>query len=126
MAELVRELVMYSRTTGCPFITIAKHVLDGADIPYRELMIDQDSRYEARVLHWTGFLSVPTLIMVEEGSDMPYEEPAFLERGATPRGVDRGSMLTEGNEEQLSAWLEKHGFSVPDDYKANGSAFMRF
>lgn len=120
---MTRELVMYSRTSGCPFISIAKRVLDAADIPYRELMIDQNEQWEARVLEWTGFLSVPTIIIADAGSELPIETPSYLERGATPRGVDRGAMITEANEEQLSAWLEKHGYHVPESVKVNGSSF---
>lgn len=104
-----KELVMYSRSWGCPFISIARRVLEREGVPYRELFIDRERTYEQRVLEWTGFLSVPTLIIAESGNDLPYEPPAPLARGASPRGIDRGSMLTEANEEELIAWLWRHG-----------------
>ena len=110
MKEGALELVMYSRTTGCPFVTLAHRVLDEQHVPYRKLYIDQDKTYEQRVLNWTGFLSVPTLIVARSGDDFPYEEPAPLAAGTSPRGVDRGSMLTEPSERQLLDWLRRHGF----------------
>ena len=105
-----RELIMYSRTLGCPFITTARRVLEGYGVAYRELYIDRDPQARERVLAWTGFLSVPTLVVAESGEEMPYAEPTPLAAGASPRGVDRGSMLTEPGEEQLKVWLRRHGF----------------
>lgn len=104
-----KELIMYSRTMPCPFITLAKRVLDHQKVPYREVYIDQNKSYEQRVLTWTGFLSVPTLVIARPGDDIPYEEPTSLARNASPRGINRGSMLTEPNEEQLLGWLRQHG-----------------
>jgi glutaredoxin len=104
-----KELVMYGRTSPCPFISTAKRVLDREGVPYRELFIDKDKEHEARVLMWTGFLSVPTLIIADPGETLPYEAPAFLDKGASPRGINRGSMITEANEDELMAWLRQHG-----------------
>lgn len=105
-----KELVMYSRTAGCPFVTIARRVLATYDIPYREIFIDHEAWARERVLQWTGFLSVPTLVVAETGEDRPYTDFAPLPGGASPRGVDRGPMLTEASVRQLEDWLEKHGF----------------
>lgn len=107
------ELVMYSRTMGCPFINTAKNVLKDHAIPFREIFIDEDTEANARVLAWTGFLSVPTLVVAQADSDLPYEDPAPLAQGASPRGIDRGSMLTEASAAELTAWLKKHGFITP-------------
>src|SRR5450432_2046797 len=107
MPQTKRELIMYGRTTPCPFISLAKRVLAQENVPYRELYIDRDKTHEERVLNWTGFLSVPTLVIAETGQDLPYEDHAPLAKGATPRGVDRGSMLTEPNDEQLLGWLAR-------------------
>jgi glutaredoxin len=104
------ELVMYSRTSPCPFVTLAKRVLNNEHVPYRELFIDKDKTVEQRVLNWTGFLSVPTLVVARPDEDLPYEEPAPLPKDSSPRGINRGPMLTEPNEEQLITWLEQHGF----------------
>jgi glutaredoxin len=104
------ELVMYSRTTPCPYVSTARRVLAAYNIPYRELFIDQDEIYKQRVLDWTGFLSVPTLIVAHNGQDLPYTTFAALPQGASPRGVNRGPMLTEANEAELVAWLRQHGW----------------
>ena len=69
------ELVMYSRTFGCPFISVAKRVLSDYALAYREIYIDKDMAARARVQDWTGFLSVPTLVVAEAGSDLPYAPP---------------------------------------------------
>lgn len=105
-----KEIVMYSRSYGCPFMTIAKRVLEEYKIPYRELYIDKDEVAKQRVLEWTGFLSVPTIIVAHIGEDVPYTDFTSLEKGASPRGIDRGPMLTEGNTAQVEDWLQKHGF----------------
>jgi glutaredoxin len=109
MSEDKKELVMYTRTSPCPFVTLAKRVLNHQHVTYRELFIDQDKAIERRVLTWTGFLSVPTLIIAREGEDLPYEEPSPLPKDSSPRGVNRGPMLTEPSEEQLLNWLRQHG-----------------
>lgn len=103
------EVVMYSRTIPCPFVRSAKRVLEREHIPYREIFIDKDSAAEKRVIDWTGFKSVPTVIIARLGEDLPYEEPAPLTTNS-PRGVDRGCMITEPGEVAFENWLRKHGF----------------
>ena len=105
-----KELVMYSRSFGCPYVTIAKRVLHEYRVPYREIMIDKDELAKDRVLDWTGFLSVPTMIVANVGDDMPHTDFSPLTKGQSPRGIDRGPMLTEASTEQVEAWLRKHGF----------------
>lgn len=105
-----KELVMYTRTYGCPFVTTAKRVLSEHNIPYREIFIDQDAEAKQRVIDWTGFLSVPTLVIADIGGDLPYADVALLPTGDSPRGIDRGPMLTEGSSKQTEEWLRKHGF----------------
>ncbi len=104
------ELVMYSRTIPCPYVRTAKRVLEREGIPYREIFIDEDPAAKQRVLDWTGFQSVPTIIVARPGEDLPYEAPAPLAPGASPKGIDRGSMITEPGEITLEDWLRKHGF----------------
>lgn len=116
------ELIMYSRTTGCPFITLAKRVLTDYAVSYREIFIDQDMAARARVLNWTGFLSVPTLVVAVPGSDMPFSEPRPLESGLSPRGIDRGAMITEPNIDQLTRWLTEHEFIRDDNDSVSASA----
>jgi hypothetical protein len=55
---------------------------------------------------------VPTLVIAEEESLEPFEPPAALASGSSPRGIDRGSMITEATRQQLGAWLAKHGFAA--------------
>ncbi len=109
-----KQLVMYSRTTGCPYISLAKRVLTDYAVPYREIFIDQDMTARARVQSWTGFLSVPTLVIAEIDSDLPISDPTPLEAGTSPRGIHRGTMITEPNIDQLTKWLIEHGFVQAD------------
>ncbi len=102
-------LIMYSRTSSCPFIMVAKRVLNDHHVAYHEVYIDQDDALRQRVLDWTGFLSVPTLIVSDNGSLLPISAPAPLDKGRSPRGVDRGSMITEPSQDELTRWLHKHG-----------------
>jgi glutaredoxin len=107
---LNKELVMYSRSYACPFVTTARQVLAQWQIPYREIYIDQDPAARENVLAWTGFLSVPTLIVAQPGDTLPLEAPQPLPKGASPRGIDRGAMITEPSARQFEDWLRKHGF----------------
>lgn len=104
------ELVMYSRRSPCPYVRTAKRVLDRERITYREIYIDEDRAAEALVVAWTGFKSVPTIILARPGEDLPYQEPDPLPPGTSPRGLDRGSMITEPGDLRLESWLQKHGF----------------
>ncbi len=104
------ELVMYTRTRPCPYVRTAKRVLERENVPYREIYIDEDETMKQRVLDWTGFQSVPTLVVARPGEDVPYEDPAPLAPGSSPKGIDRGSMITEPGEIKLENWLRKHGF----------------
>lgn len=103
-----KELVMYSRSTGCPFVALAKRVLNEYHIPYREIFIDLDSAARERVHQWTGFLSVPTLVIVRPGDTVPYAPPLGLRPGSSPRGINRGTMITEPNAAELKDWLAGH------------------
>lgn len=105
-----RDLIMYTRTSSCPFVTLAKRVLGDYHVDYREVFIDRDDEARQRVVMWTGFLSVPTLVAVEPGNLLPYEEPSPLARGTSPRGIDRGVMITEPGIDELTRWLQRHGF----------------
>jgi len=107
------ELVMYSRGTPCPFVSLARRVLAENRVTYRELLIDQDKLAERRVLEWTGFLSVPTLVAALPGETLPYVSPAPLPPGISPRGIDRGALITEPDENQLCAWLRRVGLLSP-------------
>ncbi len=106
---MANELVMYSRTSSCPFVALAKRVLNEHHVHYREIFIDREPEARQRVMEWTGFLSVPTIIVSADGV-LPTDEPSPLAQGSSPRGIDRGAMITEPNVAQLTDWLHKHGF----------------
>lgn len=105
-----KELVVYGRTTYCPYLDTAHEVLSAHKIAFREIMIDQDPAAAERVVAWTGFRSVPTILVAMHRQDVPFEAPALLPAGASPRGIDRGSMITEASADELTAWLKRHGF----------------
>ena len=115
-----KELIMYSRTYGCPFVSLAKRVFEEHGVSYREIFIDQDDEAQERVLDWTGYHSVPTLVVAEVGDDAPYDPPSDIDKTQSPRGIDRGSMITEPNVKQLIAWLADHQFITEEQAAANG------
>lgn len=112
---MAKTLVMYTRTAGCPFVTLAKRVLSDYGVPYHEVFIDKDNAAREHVLAWTGFASVPTLVVAHLGEMLPYESPLPLPAGASPRGINRGTMITEPNIEQLIGWLAQHDFIKAED-----------
>lgn len=111
----MKDLVMYTRTSGCPFVTVAKRVFADYALSYREIFIDKDMEARARVLNWTGFLAVPTIVAANPGEVLPYEEPDPLPRGNSPRGINRGAMITEPSSDELTRWLRQHGFIPAED-----------
>jgi len=111
---MYRVLIMYSRSIPCPFVTLAKRVLNDHHVPYEELFIDRDAALKADVVAWTGFQSVPTLVVAQPGSRTPCTAFTALAPGASPRGIDRGPMITEPNSAELLAFLQRHGFVSAD------------
>jgi glutaredoxin len=110
VSAMPKHLVLYSRTNPCPYLSIAYEVLKKHQVAYTEILIDRDPVALDNVLRWTGFLSIPTLVVAEEDSVLPYQQPAFLARGTSPRGINRGSMITEPNKYELEMWLFEHEF----------------
>lgn len=103
------RLVMYTRSAFiCPYVKIAERVFKKYNVAYTEVDIDQDEAARQRVIEWTGFLSVPTLVVASEDSVIPLEEPEPLSKGRSPRGIDRGYVITEPSGKQLETWLYKH------------------
>lgn len=105
-----KELIMYSRSYGCPFVTTARSVLLRFNVPYHEIHIDKDTKARDAVIAWTGFQSVPTLVVANQGETTPYTQWEPLPAGTSPRGIDRGPMITEANAAELEVWLRKNGF----------------
>jgi glutaredoxin len=105
-----KEIVMFVRRSYCPLVALARDLMDRYGVRYREINIDDDPAMAARVKAWTHHYSVPTIIIANQGEDVPHTE--FLERPThrTIKGYDRGPMITEPNNRDLEDWLNKHGF----------------
>ncbi len=109
------EIVMYTRTRGCPYTNLALSVLRQHDLTCRTVNIDNVPEARERLLGWVGYLSVPTFIVAAPGLDIPAEAPLPLAQGSSPRGVDRGPLITEPNVQQFTTWLRRHGFVEAED-----------
>jgi len=105
-----KALIVYSRTVPCPDCQRARQLLQDNAVPFTEIMIDLDPEARARVEAWTGFRAVPTLVVARPGEVLPMTELAPLESGRSPRGVDRGALITEPDMISLRRWLTAHGF----------------
>jgi len=88
----------------------ARRVLRDLDLPYREINIEADEEAAAKVKRWTGFYSVPTIVVAQGQGLDPALPVSPLPEGASPRGVDRGGMITEPRADQLVSFLRRHGF----------------
>jgi glutaredoxin len=117
---MTQTLVFVNRSIGCPLSTLARRILEDHAVDYLERWYDTEPDVKSRLLQWTGFLSVPTLYVAGDNTNEPVEPPEPLDRGASPRGIDRGSMLTEPSADQLLAWLVRHGFVDAADTSAAG------
>jgi len=105
---MTRQVVVYM-SPWCSSSSDTQRALKEWEVPATFINIREDREAAARVRGWVGFESVPTVIIAEEGSVEPFEAPADLAAGKSPRGVDRGSMITEATRVQLRSWLVKHG-----------------
>jgi hypothetical protein len=81
-------------------------------VPHREVSIDCDPAALGRILLWTGRRSVPTLVAADSGHDDPFQPPQPIKSWASPRGVDRGSIISEPSEGELVSWLKRQGFII--------------
>ena len=108
-----KALIMYSRVAPCPDCSRAKHLLQELAIPFQEKLIDRDPAARELVVGLTGHQSVPTMVITRPGDTLPFPEPKPLEKGRSPRGVDRGTVLTEPDMITLRQWLNDHGFVTP-------------
>lgn len=106
----MKELVVYVRRAFCPDVQRTREFLARHAVPHRLVDADEDSEARARVLAWTGYLSFPTLVIVDGDLTEPLEPPLPLRPGQSPRDVDRGTMLTEASTPVLEQFLRRHGF----------------
>jgi glutaredoxin len=105
-----KEIVMYVRGVYCGSVALARDLLNRYQIPFREINIDDDPLYAARLKEWTNFYSVPTLIITNPSEDVPYTDVLPRPSDRPLRGYNRGPMLTEPNNQDLENWLYQHGF----------------
>lgn len=104
-----KDIIIYHRSTGCPYSTLAKKVFKREGLSYREIYFDKDPEAEKNIREWTGgYLPAPTIVLAKKDEVLPYRPPDPLTR-RSPRGVDRGSMISEPNATQLRKWLEGQG-----------------
>ncbi|MGE5603706.1 MAG: glutaredoxin family protein [Nitrososphaerales archaeon] len=104
-----KEVVVYM-SPWCSSSADTKRALAEWGVPARFVNIKEDRAAANRLRELVGFESVPTLVIVESGCVEPCEPPAPLSKGSSPRGVDRGSLITEATRIQLRSWLVKQGF----------------
>jgi glutaredoxin len=105
-----KEILIFVRSSFCGGVALARDLLTRYQIPYREVEIDKNPELAARLKEWTGFLSVPTLIVVKPGEDSPYTEFLPPPTDRSLKGFDRGPMITEPTNRELENWLHKHDF----------------
>lgn len=103
-----RQVVVYM-SPWCSSSADTQRALNEWGVPATFVNIKEDRNAANRLRGWVGFESVPTVVLAEEGSVEPYEAPAALPIGSSPRGIDRGSIITEATRVQLRAWLVKQG-----------------
>ena len=105
-----KEIVMFVRSTFCAGVVLARDLFKRYEIPFREVEIDLNPEMANRVKEWTGYLSVPTIIIARPGENVPFAEFLPYPTERTVKGYDRGPMITEPTNRELENWLHKHGF----------------
>ncbi|MGQ9489818.1 MAG: glutaredoxin family protein [Anaerolineae bacterium] len=103
-----KQIVVYV-SPWCYSSQDTERALNEWGVPARFINIKEDLVAAARLKGWVGFESVPTVVLAEGDSLEPCEPPAPLSAGKSPRGIDRGSMITEATRAQLRNWLVRHG-----------------
>ena len=73
-----KEIVMYTRSSYCPGVALARDLMNRYKVSYREVSIDNDPAMAARVKEWTYHYSIPTIVIANAGEDVPYTD--FLPR----------------------------------------------
>lgn len=105
-----KQIIMYSRPSFCPRVALARDLMQRYNVAYREVDITSDETASARLQSWTNSHPVPTLIVVNEGEDVPSTPILPLVENQPLKGQDRGPMISEPTNRDLENWLHKHGF----------------
>jgi glutaredoxin len=103
-----RRVVAYV-SPWCSQSQDTKRALEEWGVPCTTVDIKADREAATRLRQWVGSESVPTVVIAEGESLEPYEPPKPLMPGSGPRGIDRGSIITEASRAELRGWLVKHG-----------------
>lgn len=114
------RMVVYGSSIPCPDMArfgwwLERHTVDRAVM----LDIHMDPEAYQKVITWTGHASVPTLVIAPDDGLNPIRPPAPL-AGRSARGFDRGTMLTEPNPPQITAFLRSNGIEVVEIGKNQG------
>jgi glutaredoxin len=104
---MAKQVVVYM-SPWCYTSQDTQRALSEWEVPANFINIKEDRSAAGRVKGWVGFESVPTVVIAEGNSVEPFEPPTPLPAGSSPRGIDRGSLITEATRDQLRAWLVKH------------------
>ncbi len=105
---MAKRIVVYM-SPWCSSSADTQRALAEWGVPATFLNIKEDRAAATRLREMVGFESVPTVVLADEGSVEPCEPPTALPKGSSPRGVDRGSLITEASRVQLRSWLVKQG-----------------
>jgi len=105
---MTRQVVVYM-SPWCSSSQDTQRALKEWGVPATFINVKDDRSAAIRLRGLVGFESVPTVVLVENGGTDPCEPPTDLPTGKSPRGVDRGSIITEATRMQLRSWLVKQG-----------------
>ena len=106
---MAKRLVVYTRAITCPDQTRVRKLLVEWKVPYQEVNCSNDAEALERIKAWNGHLGVPAVVVAEEGSVLPYAEPAPRPIDRSTRNVNRSTLITEPSEEGLREFLNQHG-----------------
>ena len=102
------RLVVYGRSRFCPDMYRWRQWVAEHPLRLVEFDIDHDPGAYEKVLAWTGHESVPTLVIAPDQGFDPIAPPDPLPPAEGPRGLDRGTILTEPHRGQIEEFLRRH------------------
>ncbi|MCL5959395.1 MAG: glutaredoxin family protein [Chloroflexi bacterium] len=88
----------------------AREVLRKLGVTYQEIDVEKDEEAARRLESWNnGFRSVPTIVIESESGISLAAEGPPEGKPRSPRGWDRGPMITEPSSGELEVFLRRHG-----------------
>ena len=103
------QLLMFTRTGGCPDQAAARRYLDEFKLKPIELNISREAEAAEMLMELAGCLAIPTFVAAD-GNNQPIEPPRPMEPYRSVRNVDRGSIISEPTRDGLRTFLIRHGF----------------